>query len=132
MHWGVVCLDGGRTASGYPRAKMEAETGPGTPRRTRAADHAASQIRHEDAGRTTQSPHASTIELLLRKIHFSDVLRNLSRFGPRQIRQRYHGQLIVDVAVDRGFESLPRAVMMNTSMAASLVDEPAESVVAFV
>lgn len=47
-----------------------------------------------------------------------------------QIRQRYHGQLVVHIAVDRGLESLPRAVVMNAPVPVPLVNKPAKTIVA--
>src|SRR5579862_4371784 len=67
-----------------------------------------------------------------RQVQLGHVLRNFSWLGPRQIRERNHGELIVYVSVDRGLEPLPRSVVMNAAMPVAFVDEPSESVMALI
>src|SRR5579859_4387722 len=70
--------------------------------------------------------------LLVRQINLGNVLSNLSWLRIRQIPECDYGELIIDVAVDRGLESLPRAIVMYATVSRSLVDEPAKTIIALV
>ena len=106
MHWRILCLDGGRSAVGDAGAEVEVKTCSWTPGRARAPDHIASEVR--DANATGSAPrNRQGLVRFVRQVDLGNVLRNFSRLGATQIREHDHSQLIIHIAVDSGFESLP-------------------------
>src|SRR5580704_9358560 len=71
-------------------------------------------------------------DLSVREVYVGDVFGHATEFGFGEIRQNYDGQLIVHVARDCGFESLPCAVVAYDVVSVTVFDEPAEAVAVLV